>query len=117
MTARIASGLTAVAVVSLTASCSPPDPRTPEGRPDGARLYALHCEGCHGPDGRKGAPEARLVRAERKSAAAVRAVVEQGRGVMPSWKGRLRDEQITAVVEYVQRLGPEASSGQEQGAD
>ncbi len=70
-------------LLGLLPACTPPDPRTADGTPDGARLYGLHCEGCHGPDGRKGEPGARLAEA-RGDEAELRAAIENGRGTMPS---------------------------------
>ncbi len=76
-----------------------------------APLYALHCVSCHGADGRgdraQGAPNLTdaiwLYGGER---ADIARTLRHGRGgVMPSWEGRLSDEQITALAVYVHALG------------
>lgn len=76
-----------------------------------APLYELHCVSCHGPDGRgdqvQGAPNLTdaiwLYGGER---AEIARTLRHGRGgVMPSWQGRLSDEQMTALSVYVHSLG------------
>jgi mono/diheme cytochrome c family protein len=85
--------------------CEPPSTRGADGRPIGAKVYALHCGGCHGADGRAGKPEMRLDRTGSLSETALRRVILEGRGAMPAWKGRLAQDEVDAVVEHVRILG------------
>ena len=70
---------------------------------DGAAVYDDSCAGCHGDDGGGG------VGPQLAGGAAVEAfpdpadqiaVVTDGRGGMPAFRGRLTTEEIVAVVEY-----------------
>lgn len=76
-----------------------------------APLFQQHCASCHGPEGRGdaalGAPDLTdaiwLYGGDRES---LTATLVHGRGgVMPAWRGRLSDEQITALAVYVHSLG------------
>jgi cytochrome c oxidase subunit 2 len=69
----------------------------------GAQVYASNCASCHGSQGQGGfgpklaggAAVAHFPREQDQIA-----VVTNGRGSMPSWRGRLTPAQIQAVVEY-----------------
>ena len=98
----------AVPVALLLTGCNPPQTRRPDGAPDPRATYSLYCAGCHGEDGRKGEPEARLVGAAHKPAAELRSVIETGRGAMPGWKGRLTEDEIDGLVRYVRQFRPTA---------
>jgi mono/diheme cytochrome c family protein len=75
----------------------------------GATIFATRCAGCHGDDGGGGfGPALRggLVVQRYPDPADEVAVVQGGRGSMPSFTSSLTDEQIAAVVEYTRsRLG------------
>jgi mono/diheme cytochrome c family protein len=106
MTRLVSRGSRLLLAAALTAllapsGCDPPDTRTADGAPDGRKIYTLYCEACHGPDGSKPAGAVTLARAAAKPAAALRSVVEQGRGRMPPWKNVLHPDQISAVVDYL----------------
>jgi len=79
---------------------------------DGAAIYKAKCAMCHGADGSAstgmgksmglkplGSPEV-----QKTSAADMSALVTNGKGKMPAFKGKLSDEEITAVVQYVKTL-------------
>jgi mono/diheme cytochrome c family protein len=70
--------------------------------PPGASVYSASCAGCHGADGGGGVgPQlAGRVTDRFPDAADEVAVVTNGRGGMPSFKGDLTPEQIEQVVEY-----------------
>jgi mono/diheme cytochrome c family protein len=97
---RFRPALAAVlAALPALMGCDPPDTRGADGRPDGGKLYALYCATCHGPDGTRRTGSTTLAAAAVKPAAALRSVVEHGRGRMPPWKNLLHDDQITALVD------------------
>jgi mono/diheme cytochrome c family protein len=87
--------------------------------PDGARIYAEQCSGCHGIDGRGDGPAAPgLVPKPRnfrdaafwkdRSAADLEAIVRNGKpgSMMMAFGSALSDAEITAVVRFVQSLAP-----------
>lgn len=77
----------------------------------GGAVFAQQCASCHGPDGKGvqalGAPNLTdaiwLYGGERLD---IQQSLNLGRGgVMPTWAGRLSEEQITALAVYVHSLG------------
>jgi len=69
---------------------------------DGKKIFAANCSSCHtlkeaGASGAIGPNLDQL----KPSQAIVQHQVEVGGGVMPAFKGKLSDEQITAVAKYV----------------
>jgi cytochrome c6 len=75
---------------------------------DGENLYTSRCAMCHGPDG-KGSPMGKKMgsadlSASKLSEAEVAKVVENGRGKMMSFKGKLTPEQIKAISGHVKTL-------------
>ena len=82
-------GAAVVAVAFVLAQARPFEPEAPSGAPAagdaerGALVFEDNCACCHGSGGVGGSPGPRLVDSGL-DAAAVAAVVEQGRGVMPA---------------------------------
>jgi cytochrome c6 len=72
---------------------------------DGAALYQSKCKMCHGADG-KGSPVgikmgAKDLTVTKLSEAEIAKTVEEGRGKMTPFKGKLEPAQIQAVAKYV----------------
>ncbi|OUM97549.1 MAG: hypothetical protein A9Z00_09815 [Thermobacillus sp. ZCTH02-B1] len=64
-------------------------------------IYKAHCLSCHGADlGGGFGPELKNVE-QRLSADEQFAVIKEGRAQMPAFGGRLSDEEIRALVEWV----------------
>ena len=75
----------------------------------GADTYKAKCAMCHGPDGKKEMPAMGVKPltspdAQKLTVAEVVTVVTNGKGKMPAYKGKLTDEQIKAVAEFVKTL-------------
>ena len=71
----------------------------------GEAVYKQFCQGCHGETGTAGTAKVDLVKeAAEHEPSELREVVLNGEGKMPSFKGRLSDEQIDAVIAYVRGL-------------
>ena len=79
---------------------------------DGAAIFKAKCAMCHGTDGSAssgmgksmglkalGSPEV-----QKTSDADMTALVTNGKGKMPGFKGKLSDDEISAVVKYVKTL-------------
>lgn len=94
-----------VLVASLALSCS-------AFAADGAATFKAKCAMCHGADGSAstgmgksmglkplGSPEV-----QKMSDADLTALVANGKGKMPAFKGKLSDDEIGAVVKYVHTL-------------
>jgi|SRR5947209_2123430 len=80
---------------------------------DGAEVFkTAKCGACHGADGKGettmgknlklkdlGSPEV-----QKTSDAEMTAIISDGKKPMPAYKGKLTDEEITAVVKYIRTL-------------
>jgi mono/diheme cytochrome c family protein len=104
----------------------PPGSDLPASAPTGQRVYAQHCQVCHGPDGRGNGPAApSLIPRPRDftlgqfkykstpsdqppSDADLIRIVSDGlqSSAMPYWKGVLSESAIREVVAYVKRFSP-----------
>jgi len=77
-----------------------------------ASLYKTKCALCHAPDGsgsgpvgtQLNAPNLRLRSAQALTNDQWTQIIEDGKGKMPAFKGRLSDEQIKQVVTYLREL-------------
>ena len=87
-------------------------PATPA--PDGSAVYAAKCALCHGKDGHglpnwraKGQPDFTVASWQKsKTDAQLASATKDGKGkYMPAFKGKLSDEEITAVVARVRAFG------------
>lgn len=75
----------------------------------GPDTFKAKCAMCHGPDGKKEMPAMGVKpltspEAQKLSLAEVVNVITNGKGKMPAYKGKLTDEQIKAVAEFVKTL-------------
>ena len=108
--------LTATLVVALAIRTAAAD------APDGRRIYAEQCSGCHGDGGRGDGPAAPgLVPRPRdfgdpafwkdRTASEIEAVVRAGKPgtMMMAWAGVLSDAEIAAVVRFVEGFKPAAA--------
>ena len=79
----------------------------------GAKLFQRNCASCHGKDGRAKSLHAKHVHAREFTDAAWQAEVSDerlfnsisnGKGKMPSFKSKLSEDQIDALVRYVRQF-------------
>ncbi|HXJ32462.1 MAG TPA: c-type cytochrome [Candidatus Eisenbacteria bacterium] len=95
--------------------------RATAGAPDGARIYAERCSGCHGDDGRGDGPAAAAIIPPPKNfrdaafwkgrtVEQLRTIVTKGKPstMMAPFEGVLTSAEIDAVVEYVRHFDPSA---------
>jgi mono/diheme cytochrome c family protein len=70
----------------------------------GNPTFATNCQGCHGDKGQgaRGGPS--LMGAKSKGAVDLKATIENGKRKMPSFKGKLSEEQINSLVSYIQSM-------------
>ncbi len=94
--------LVALLAVGLIAACA-----SPAFADDAAATYKAKCAMCHGPEGKGGkmgtrdfaSPE---VKAETD--AQLTEIITKGKGKMPSYSGKLKDDEIKGLVTYVRSL-------------
>ena len=80
--------------------------------PDGSAIFKVRCAMCHGPngDGSSGMAKSMGLKplnspdVQKQSAADITNLVVNGKGKMPASKGKLTDEEISAVVSFVKSL-------------
>lgn len=70
----------------------------------GSRVYNEHCVMCHGANGKAvmaGTPDFLYTQLLAKPDYKIKAFIEAGKGIMPSYKGILKDQQILDVISYI----------------
>lgn len=76
-------------------------------QPAGEQLYKKNCMRCHGADGTRGLLGARNLRRSVLDDAAVKNQILRGKGFMPSFRKKLREPELEALVVYVKGLRAE----------
>jgi len=79
---------------------------------DTAALYKAKCQVCHGPDGKGdtaigkkiGAKDFHSPEVAKISDAELISFIKKGKGKMPSFDGKLTDDQIKSLVLYIRHL-------------
>jgi cytochrome c6 len=79
---------------------------------DGAAVFKAKCAMCHGADGSASTGMGKSLglkplsspEVQKMSDADLTGLVTNGKGKMPAYKGKLSDEEISAVVKYVKTL-------------
>lgn len=67
----------------------------------GKALYAVHCAVCHGDDGKKGFQGAKDLTQSVMIDSELKSLISQGKGVMPSFSGKVEGADMDAVVAYL----------------
>lgn len=101
---RVVKFLPAVAVLFLLA--------TPAHAQDGAALFKAKCAACHGADGKGDTSMGKVLKArdlgsadvQKETDAQMTDIIENGKGKMPAYKGKLTDAQIKDLVKYIRTL-------------
>lgn len=102
---RIAA-LSALVVLIACGSAAPGEAeRAALGPPKGQQLYRMHCELCHGADGKLGFNDAKDLSASTMGRPEMIAQVANGKGKMMPYKNVLTAKEIEAVVDYARTLG------------
>ena len=78
----------------------------------GADIFKAKCAMCHGPDGSASTGMGKSMglkplsspEVQKMSDADLTALITNGKGKMPAYKGKLSDSDISAVVKYVRTL-------------
>ena len=96
-----------------------PIPRDQESIARGKELFQTHCVVCHGPEGRGDGPAAaglnpeppNLVKmASHHTGGDIAWKIENGRGAMPAWRGKLKEKEIWNLTNFIQSLPSELPS-------
>ena len=111
--------LALLVVVGALSGCADPQARVAgvgaiSGNADaGAELFAKHCTGCHGDDGRKVKRHDLMGdKARGRDPARLAQFILVGEDGMPSFADRLSDTQVAHLVAWIRR-GPELPPAQE----
>lgn len=74
---------------------------------NGARIYNTHCIGCHGVGGQSALPEVpKFATGDRlmQPDFTLMQTIRTGKGIMPSFFGILRDQEMLDVIAYIRTL-------------
>jgi cytochrome c6 len=103
---RIGSaGLLVVAVLFLTTTSA-------RAQNDAASLFKAKCAACHGADGSGSTPAGKSMKirdfhsadVQKQTDVQLTDVITAGKGTMPTYKGKLTDDQIKQLVGYIREL-------------
>lgn len=80
---------------------------------DAAGLFKSKCAACHGADGSGNTAVGKSIKirdfhspdVQTQTDAQLTEMISAGKGAMPSYKGKLTDEQIKQLVGYIRELG------------
>lgn len=87
------------------------------GDVDAAKIFAAKCSACHAKDGKGNAKMAKMFKTDpallnltghetqERSDEELGKIVREGKNKMPSFKGKLKDDELKAMVAYVRGLG------------
>lgn len=78
----------------------------------GADTYKAKCQGCHGPAGNPSAGMAKAMGMQPLGSSAIQGMsdsdltsaIENGKGKMPAFKGKVSDAQVKELVAYIRTL-------------
>jgi len=85
---------------------------TPAHAQEGASLFKAKCAACHGPDGKGQTSMGKMLKArdlgsaevQKETDAEMTEIIDNGKGKMPGYKGKLTDAQIKELVKYIRTL-------------
>ena len=70
----------------------------------GKVVFESKCAKCHGADGTKGKWGAKNLRVSKLEDSDMRAIITNGKRIMPAWGSRLTDDEMLSVIDYVKTL-------------
>lgn len=82
---------------------------------EGKEIYSQACQRCHGEDGAAGYLKAKNLQESQLSAAEMKDLIKNGKKTMPAYPD-LTDDQLDAVVSFIQSLKANPSSDNEEEA-
>lgn len=91
------------AIQSTPSNVQTPQTGTIPSQANGKDIYNQNCAACHGPEG-KGGSAPHLNTSEWKDSQKVANIVRRGKERMPGFSDKLKDNEITAVSDYVASL-------------
>jgi len=74
---------------------------------NGGQVYEMHCQSCHGVDGRSmvpGTPDFTTGDTLFRPDSDLFRQIREGKGVMPAYRGILQDDEIRDVIAYLRSL-------------
>lgn len=95
---------TALASAYFLASCGPEAPAHQNSAPDGKTVYRQHCVICHGADGTLALNGAADLSRSALSFEERIHQIAMGKNTMPPFGGVLKEEEISAVAQYIETL-------------
>lgn len=94
-------GLTLMLVLLFAALAIP---AWADATPDGAAIYKSKCAMCHGANGEGKAAMKTVPFDQKVSDVDMVKIIENGKGKMPAYKGKLSADEISQVVKFIRTL-------------
>ena len=91
------------------------EPEVEEGPRSGGAVFTATCGSCHGNLGQGGIGPSMDGLHDRLTDDEILDVIRNGRDRMPAWEGKLADEEIVAVAEFLRTLDESAGGGANDG--
>jgi cytochrome c6 len=118
--------MNAILTLLLAVNAVAQTPAAP-AKADGAKIFAAKCTACHAKDGKGSLPMAKMFKLKdptilnltltKESDAELVKTITDGRDKMPSFKGKLKDAEFSALVAYIRTLSaPPAAPKAPEGA-
>jgi mono/diheme cytochrome c family protein len=87
-------------------------PSSLRAQSDAAKSFKTNCVSCHAADGSGSSPAGKALKAkdlrsqevQQQSDAELALVINKGKGKMPAFGGKLKDDGVTRMVAYVREL-------------
>jgi len=70
----------------------------------GKEIFESKCAKCHGADGTKGKWGAKNLQISKVSDSEMKAIITNGKRMMPAWGKHLTDDELLSVMNYVRTL-------------
>ena len=102
MSHSLRMGLVVLLACGLVAACA-----SPALAQDAAATYKAKCAVCHGPDGKGGKMGTKDFAApdvQKESDAEMAGIIANGKGKMPKYADKLKDNEIKDLVTYIRGL-------------
>lgn len=78
--------------------------KTENGVVDGKVVFQVECIRCHGENGKAGNYGATDLTTSSLTSDLKMDIIKKGKGMMPAYEGKLKEEELKAVVDYIETL-------------
>jgi mono/diheme cytochrome c family protein len=108
----------ALMILTLAIGAAAQTPAAP-AKVDGPKIFTAKCSACHGKDGKGSASMGKMLKLKdvavlnlssaetaKETDEALTKTILAGHDKMPAFKGKLKDAEVSALLEYIRALAP-----------